>query len=217
MTTWGVGPLPSFMYSTAKPTLEEYISRAGRALRPGRSPCRAPSGARPRAPCLDADQGWELVGTSAGRAIAATRCDLTQRLLGKYVRPVLLPLLVASQVLFGRLVDSERLRPRLELVVGGRITEDGEPVRDRPIDLGVPELLFTLGRRPPEELADSFPGQAECGEHGGDAGADRTLGPPDYETDASKGEDDCDDQQGRESCRDLLGGLPQLACHTVGS
>ena len=29
--------------------------------------------------------------------------------------------------------------------------EDCEPVGDRPIDLGIPELLLTLCRRPPEE------------------------------------------------------------------
>src|SRR5215831_1199182 len=100
-------------------------------------------------------RGRHACSTSVGRAIAATRCDLIQRLRGQYVRPVLFPLLVTSQVLFGRLVNSELFRPRLELVVGGRITEDREPVRDRPIDLGVPELPLTLCRRPPEELADS--------------------------------------------------------------
>src|SRR5215469_12048135 len=123
-------------------------------------------------------------------------------------------------MLLGRLIDIEHFRPRLQLASVRRILEDREPVRDRPIDLGIPELLFTLRCHPPEEIAYSFPGQAKRGEQGGDASADRSPGAPgapDYETDANEGGNDRDDQQGRESGRDLPGGLPQLARHTVGS
>src|SRR5258708_1407223 len=63
-------------------------------------------------------------------------------------------------VLLGRLGDLEWGRSAVELVVRWRITDKREPVSDRPIDLGVPELVPALGRRPAEELADSFPGQA---------------------------------------------------------
>src|SRR5258708_26181438 len=102
------------------------------------------------------------------------------------VRPLGLPLLVAAQMLLGRLVALECGRSPVELLVRWRITDKREPVSDRPIDLGVPELLPALGRRPAEELADSFPGQAERGDHTGDAGADGALGIHDYQADAQE-------------------------------